>query len=793
MFEEYEDFEIRIGEGYEGEYPVEVDSPAGETSATFVLPFDERELDNILERTQFFDTDQDFLKEVGGKLYRALFTGSVQALYAQSLGMVGEERGLRLRLRLAPPELSVLPWEFLYDQERQEFIALSPQKPLTRYIACPERILPLQTRPPLRILVVTACPPDLPALDIDKEKRLLQEALGSLIERKAVQIEFLEKATMSQVVDKVREGYHVLHFIGHGILEEESGKGYLIFEDEWGGKNLIDGQTLGNVLKGTSVRLLFVNACESAKVTQRESSLGLAPALIEAGMPAVVAMQTEIPDETATILSREFYSALVDNYPVDAALAEARKVIWSELGTDNIDWAIPVLFMRAPDGRILDLRRPKSWQEVWLTPARLAAVALVVVAFILILFSAIPGVRQVLPTPVPTATPLAFAPATEEESLIVVAQFAGKGIDVTERIFNRLRDDLAAAEVPNTRIEQIGEVVKTAEEAKALGQVYNATLVIWGQYDDIGIRPNYGLTRAAEEIKQYKISEVLNLPSQPDRFVLYIAQGLPQEMAYFSAFTLGQVYFEQKEWDQALTLFNLALQNRPGGEKPQGLADVYFFRGRSYQEQYQWPEAIADFSQAIELDPEHIFAYNSRASVYRGAMGRYEDALADITRAIELDPQEPKPYGQRSLTYLELSKYEKALADANKAIELAPEEAYLYLNRGYIYRNMGELDKALADYNKAAELGTPDEKFYASRGSIHVAFREFDKAEADYKNGLELAPNDTDLWVNIGWMYYLEGKYQESIEASQRALELDPEELFARGNLALALLRIGEP
>jgi len=66
-------------------------------------------------------------------------------------------------------------------------------------------------------------------------------------------------------------------------------------------------------------------------------------------------MQYEISDEAAIIFSREFYNALADNYPVDAAVTEARIAIVHSR-RDTIEWATPVLYMRAPDGMLFDLQ-----------------------------------------------------------------------------------------------------------------------------------------------------------------------------------------------------------------------------------------------------------------------------------------------------------------------------------------------------------------------------------------------------------------------------------------------------
>jgi hypothetical protein len=69
-------------------------------------------------------------------------------------------------------------------------------------------------------------------------------------------------------------------------------------------------------------------------------------------------MQFEIADEVAATFAHEFYGALSDGYPIDAAVTEARKAIFA--AGNDVAWATPVLYLRAPDGRIFDVERRAS-------------------------------------------------------------------------------------------------------------------------------------------------------------------------------------------------------------------------------------------------------------------------------------------------------------------------------------------------------------------------------------------------------------------------------------------------
>ena len=100
---------------------------------------------------------------MGRVLFEALFTSEVRSRYRSSLASAREQhKHLRLRLRVEAPELAVLPWEFLYDEERGDHITLLRETTLTRYLEMGEPVQALTLQPPIRILGMIASPKDLP-------------------------------------------------------------------------------------------------------------------------------------------------------------------------------------------------------------------------------------------------------------------------------------------------------------------------------------------------------------------------------------------------------------------------------------------------------------------------------------------------------------------------------------------------------------------------------------------------------------------------------------------------------
>lgn len=363
---QYEDFDLLL-EPHETGYRARVlMSPVGQATTNFDMPLSNVEVENVILRLgqsrrrvrRIESTELETAKLFGKRLFDALFNGEVGACYRSSLNEVnGKENGLRLRLRLSEaPELVDVPWEFLYDATVNRFLNLSVDTPLVRYLDLPGAIKPLLVKPPLRVLVMISSPTDYVQLDTEQEWQRLKAAMSDLEQQGLLVIERVEMATLDALQSILRKTeFHIFHFIGHGAFDAQASDGVLLLEDEQGRAKQVSGQTLGMLLHDEkSLRLALLNACEGGRTSKSDPFAGVGQNLLQQGIPAVIAMQFEVTDETAITLAHHFYAALADGYPVDAALAEARKAIFAR---NDIEWGTPVLYMRSPDGRIFNVAK----------------------------------------------------------------------------------------------------------------------------------------------------------------------------------------------------------------------------------------------------------------------------------------------------------------------------------------------------------------------------------------------------------------------------------------------------
>jgi len=364
----YQNFDLQIEQASNG-YRVRVlDSPAGQANHLITLPFDlKTELDKahlLGGRIHHFQSgaganDRTVTpldpKIFGARLFQAIFVGDVGISLRRSVDLARQQNtNLRIRLHLdETPELASLPWEYLYDGTHSRFLVLSEATSIVRYLALPLTATPLKVSTPLRLLVVIADASDVvPRLQVIEERLKLEAALRNLIDHGEVEITCLERATMSALQRALRKTeYHLFHFIGHGWFDAASQRHGLILENDQGRGEMVDTDRLAVLLHNhPSLRLAFLNACEGARFAEGQPLAGVAQHLVQQGLPAVIAMQFPVRDRSAITLAQEFYDALANRYPVDAALTEARIAIFGQ--NSGMDWGTPVLFMRSSDGNL---------------------------------------------------------------------------------------------------------------------------------------------------------------------------------------------------------------------------------------------------------------------------------------------------------------------------------------------------------------------------------------------------------------------------------------------------------
>lgn len=350
------DLEIRILEQQADGYPVEITFKGEqEFPRGFLTP-------DFLPWSPGASPTED-----GERLFNWLFADDALKLAWAEVRGQQPQRRIRLRIDADVPELHAIPWELLRDTggTTPQDMAATTATPFSRYLAGKWQPGSPILKRPIKILVAIANPDnladfELAAIDIEAEQALVAEATeGMAVEL----IHVPQPCTLAAIENALKDGCHILHFVGHGSFSRRRNEAQLYLADDGNQVALVSETDFSEMLsrqladvdaqRDDKLRLVFLASCQTATRSNADAFRGFAPALVNAGVPAVMAMQDLVPVSTAREFSHTFYRQLLQHDQVDLASNEARSAL---LTAKLPGAAIPVLFMRLRGGELLGKR-----------------------------------------------------------------------------------------------------------------------------------------------------------------------------------------------------------------------------------------------------------------------------------------------------------------------------------------------------------------------------------------------------------------------------------------------------
>lgn len=193
---------------------------------------------------------------------------------------------------------------------------------------------------PLKVLVMIAAPEDGGArLSYEAEEKIILDALAPLMRTGEVEVEFTDDGSLESLRRSLAGNrFHVLHFSGHGSFSAkkfgDAPEAILLLEDEFSmaarPTSAADFAAVLNADPDRMPALVFLSSCQTGMGGKDGGFRGAAQRLMQAGVPAVIAMGWSVADFWATHFARVFYEKTARRATLAEAfnqsLAEGRKV-----------------------------------------------------------------------------------------------------------------------------------------------------------------------------------------------------------------------------------------------------------------------------------------------------------------------------------------------------------------------------------------------------------------------------------------------------------------------------------
>ncbi|GAB4340928.1 MAG: hypothetical protein OHK0038_20540 [Flammeovirgaceae bacterium] len=248
-------------------------------------------------------------------------------------------------------------------------------------------------------------------------------------------------------------------------------------------------------------------------------------------------------------------------------------------------------------------------------------------------------------------------------------------------------------------------------------------------------------------------------------------------------------YHELGEDEKALKDLQKALELNPS------YAFAYHSLGLIKENQGDDIEAIKHYKKAIEVDEKADYAYKSIARLLYNKKD-YKKSYHTYTLAINADNLNADNYFSRARVAFHLKAYDSMLLDLEEAIKLQPRKAILYEFRAIAKEYAGiEKEQIREDIHKAIELDStsenPSASHYSYNAGLFLDINDLQRAERDYRKAMALDETYSTAFGNFGWLKYLKQEYDSCIYYSEKAIALDNRAFYAKYNLALSKLCLG--
>lgn len=293
------------------------------------------------------------LAEYGRKLFSFAFReDKVRQLYGQL-----PPTHVRIHILSDRAEVQKLPWEYL--QEPNFVPGPRRQRSVVRIVPTigQPSPSPLRLGDTIRVLFVSAAPIDQGPVDFPVVRAAIERTFAAKIPGR-----FTLKAVDGATRDAFRttianESFDILHFSGHGDVSADRKGRLLLVNRKSGATDYLDSESLCKLLRGRDLRLVVLSACETSQGNFDDDFAVIAEALVQEGIPAVVANQMPVSNKSIAPFVGALYEQLLISGDIDLAMSEGRIALDLELGTPDfaaIEWGIPTLYRHCSASKLYE-------------------------------------------------------------------------------------------------------------------------------------------------------------------------------------------------------------------------------------------------------------------------------------------------------------------------------------------------------------------------------------------------------------------------------------------------------
>lgn len=226
---------------------------------------------------------------------------------------------------------------------------------------------------------------------------------------------------------------------------------------------------------------------------------------------------------------------------------------------------------------------------------------------------------------------------------------------------------------------------------------------------------------------------------------------------------LGQLYFQQKKYAQAISTFKTYLKKYPP------LAPMMHIMYDSYMALGNVKEAETYLKEAIHTKPDNYSFYVELLNLYH-QQKRWTDAVPVYEAAIKLRPNDRELLKNLISIFFSAQKYERVIPYLEKALRQDPNNINLLLLKAQAHFRLHQIEEEEAVYKRVLAMDSKNLLAMNNLAQLYRDTKKLDQAIELYKKAQLIAPNDSNYDRNMAAIYLLQGGYVAAQESAKKAI-----------------------
>lgn len=243
--------------------------------------------------------------------------------------------------------------------------------------------------------------------------------------------------------------------------------------------------------------------------------------------------------------------------------------------------------------------------------------------------------------------------------------------------------------------------------------------------------------------------------------------------------TLGDNYFKEGKFDEAITEYKKALEIKPrddilnklgqahqqkrlAGKSEEQSAKIDTFTSKKTLDEMPGLERERDLS-IEELYDRGISYYDK---------GMIDKAIEEFKEVLELDPDDIETHYHLGNAYADKEMFDEAISIYKKVIEKNLEFIDAYLSLSTLYLDMDMVDEAISLCNQAISANSDDSFLCFHLGEAYVRNEQYEEAITAFNKAISINPMDPETQYRLAESYYETKQYDLALKHATQAEEL---------------------